>query len=194
MGEPSKKSRKWPAHGPILRLTQDGLSPRRATASRHLHKGGEMNELNEVIQNQIQRIFNRQKRKEIGEKYHGTFHSGGKENIPPEVEAEWLQSIEQFEQQLENAEEITVSAFIGSPVFRPLEEIPVQEREEEYARMEYYLFENGIYVEYPDDLDINGRYRFITEELLHESVDDMRMEGLLRIFNYEEFHPRNDIR
>jgi hypothetical protein len=153
-----------------------------------------MNELNELIKNQIQKIFNRQKRKEIHEKYHGTFHSGGKGKIPPEVEAEWLQSIERFERQLANAEEVTVLAFIGSPKFRALEEIPVQELEEEYDRVVIMLYENGIYVDYPDDLDINSRYRFVAEELLHETVDDMRIEGLLLIFNYEEFHPRNDIR
>jgi hypothetical protein len=177
------------AHGVLLHLVQDGLSSKRATASRHLHKGGEMNELNEVIQNQIQRIFNRQKRKEISEKYSGTFHSGGKEKIPPEVEAEWLRSIECFEQQLEHAGEVTVFTFIGSPKLRTLEEIPVHELEEEYDRVVIKLYENGIYVDYPDDLDLNSRYRFVTEELLHEIIDDMRIEGLLRVFNYEEFHP-----
>lgn len=148
-----------------------------------------MNELNELIQNQIQGIFNRQKRKEISEKYHGTFHSGGKEKIPPEVEAEWLQSIECFERQLENAGEVTVSAFIGSPKFRTLEEIPVHELEEDYDRAVTMLYENGIYVDYPDDLDLNSRYRFVAEELLQETIDDMRIEGLLRIINYGEFHP-----
>lgn len=43
------------------------------------------------------------------------------------------------------------------------------------------------------DVDDAEAYRFITEELMDEEIDDIRIEGLRHCFIYEEFHPNTDI-
>ena len=77
-----------------------------------------MNDLNDFIKKQIQRIFNNQKKTEISEKYNASFISESEESLPPDIEAEWLKQIEEFEQQYENAKEIPLLEFIGSPIIK----------------------------------------------------------------------------
>jgi len=43
--------------------------------------------------------------------------------FPPDIEADWLRSIEEFERQFSAASETTVRRFIGNPVILPLSEL-----------------------------------------------------------------------
>ncbi len=152
-----------------------------------------MSQVNEFIKNQIQRIFNSQKKKEISEKYNASFVSGGKDSLPPELEAEWLNQIEEFEEKYENAKQIPLLEFIGSPIIKKLNEINNYELITEYNQLENLLEENGIYIDFPESLDLQERYRFISEELSNEIIDDIRIQGMENHFIYEEFHPSEDL-
>jgi hypothetical protein len=152
-----------------------------------------MSELNDFIKDQIQRIFNIQKRKDICEKYPAAIFSKENSDLPADIEAEWHRYIEEFEEKFENASEIPVFQFIGSPTIKPINDIPAHEVENEYLRLELLLYENGVYVEFPENIDVRTKYEFITREIMHEEIENIRIEGMLLIFDYEEFHPSEDI-
>jgi len=59
--------------------------------------------------------------------------------------------------------------------------------------LELILVENGIYIDFPDRLDIKEKYRFISEELINEVIDDIHIQGMQLHFIYEEFHPSEDL-
>jgi hypothetical protein len=148
-----------------------------------------MDELNDFIKDQIQRIFNNQKMDEISENYSATFLSGNIDDLPQEVEAEWLQYIKEFEEQFENSIEIPLHEFIGSPTLKPIDDIPTLELENEYIHVEMLLNENDVYVNFPDNLDIRTKYKFVTEELMNEAIENIQIQGMSLVFDYEELHP-----
>jgi hypothetical protein len=53
------------------------------------------------------------RKKELESKYGASFSES--ESLSPELESKWLDNIEQFEQQYDNAESITVWEYIGNP-------------------------------------------------------------------------------
>ncbi len=139
-----------------------------------------------------QRIVNDLKRKELEERYGAAFSSPDESEIPAEVEAQWLENIDEFERQFENAARIPLREFVGSPAVRLLADIPPAELEAELDALLELLGENEVVVDFPDEIDEVEAYRFITEELLDEEIDDIRVPGMVLHFIYEEFHPGED--
>ncbi len=139
-------------------------------------------------QDRIQRALNEAKKRDLEERYGGTFHESG-ESLPPDVEAEWLASIEQFERQFAGAGRVTVRHYIGNPVLRPLAEIPPPRLKEELDHLLELLSSNNILIHFHRKVSDAEAYRFITEELLDHEIDDIRVDGMTLNFLYEEFHP-----
>jgi hypothetical protein len=54
------------------------------------------------------------------------------------------------------------------------------------------LAEYGVYVDFLYEVDTTEMYCFVTEELLDEEIDDVRIPGLQCHFVYEEFHPNDE--
>lgn len=136
----------------------------------------------------IQRILNGHKRKEIAEKYRVQFFSGNRVDLPPEIEAQWLQYIDAFERQFQNSEQITLREFIQAPMLRPLAHIPLDEIEAELEWVLKLLAEHDVYVDFPEHIDLCEAYRFVTEELLDEKMDNISVRGMQCHFIYEEIH------
>lgn len=132
------------------------------------------------------KIDNELKKKELEEKYGA--HFSDKSSLQPEVESEWLNSIEAFEDQLENAERITVYEYLKKPAFKK-----VLENEGELSVELDYLFQllhkGNISLDTLCEVDDEEIYRFITEELFDYEVDNMAIPGMTMCFTYEEFHP-----
>lgn len=136
-----------------------------------------------------QRIVNDLKRKELEERYGALFSSPDESKIPSEVEAQWLENIDEFERQFENAARIRLREFVGSPAVRLLADIPPAELEAELNALLDLLAEHAVSVDFLREVDDAEAYRFITEELLDEEIDDIRVPGMVLHFIYEEFHP-----
>lgn len=143
-------------------------------------------------QDEIQRALNDVKKRNLEERYGGTFSATGPD-LPPEIEAEWLDNIEEFERQFERAGQTTVEKYIGDPVFRQIEDIAPKEFDAELDRVMEILASNNIEVHFNQSVPACVRYRFITEELLKEEMDDIRVEGMTQHFIYEEFHPNEKL-
>ncbi len=139
-------------------------------------------------QDDVQRALNESKKRILEERYGGRFSSSGPD-LPPEIEAEWLDNIEEFERQFEQAGQTTVGKYVGDPVLKRIEEIPPGDIKEELARLIEILASNNIEVHFDGSVPPCERYRFITEELFKEEMDDIRVDGMTQHFIYEEFHP-----
>lgn len=139
-------------------------------------------------QDRIQRALNAAKKRELEERY-GAHFSEPNPDLPPDIEAQWLHNIEEFERQFEHAKRIKVREYVGNPQFKSLEEIPPDQRERELDSILEYLDLHGVVVDFLCDVPVEDAYRFVTVELMEEETDDVRMEGMRKHFCYEDFHP-----
>ncbi len=116
---------------------------------------------------------------------------GSSEDIPPEVENEFLKYIMEFERQAENPSMITVFERIGKPNhFRPVGDISDDEIEEALSDLRAYLFEQQIDVAAcSPNVTARELYRFIVEELFQKEIPDIRVPGMIKGFIYDEFYP-----
>lgn len=133
------------------------------------------------------KIDNELKKKEL-EKKHGAFFSESSD-MPLELESEWLNSIEAFEQQYENAKKITVLEFLGKPMFRKIDELKPKEIPVELERLNDVMLKGNISLSTLCPVDDKELYRFIIEELFEYEMDDVRMPGMMSCYTYEDFHP-----
>lgn len=131
------------------------------------------------------------KKKELEEKYDA--HFSDKSSLTPEIENEWLNSIEEFEKQFQNAERITVFDYLKKPAFKKALELNEVELSAELDNLFQLLHNGNISLDTLSDVDDNELYRFITEELFEHEVDNMAIPGMTMCFIYEEFHPNSKL-
>jgi hypothetical protein len=147
--------------------------------------------MDDDFQDRIQRILNEKKKEDLRKRY-GMQLEGHTEDLSPQDESEWLDYITEFERQFENAAEISVRKRIGNPAIRPLFDISDAELETELDRLLELLYENNIVVDFINEVDDREVYRFISEELLDEMMDDIRIPEMYSHFTYEDFHPNDE--
>jgi hypothetical protein len=139
----------------------------------------------------IQRLLNEAKKAELTERFGAVFHPYT-HDVPPLIERAWLRQVEEFELRCRGAGTTTVRRYIGSPPVRPVGTIPVGELETELGRLMEILESNNVHIEFGRPLSPAEQYRFVTEELLDREIEDIRMDGLVLNFPYEEFHPDDE--
>ena len=110
---------------------------------------------------------------------------------PPEPYNTWEEYFEDFDHQLEAALPVTVRRRIGNPKIRPVDEIPDSEMAEELDKLLELLYANTVVIDFIHDIDDREAYLFITEELLDETMNDVRIPDMYSHFIYEEFHPND---
>lgn len=138
--------------------------------------------------NAIQRLLNEAKKAELSERFGAVFHSVSPD-IPPQIECAWLKHVEEFELRCRSAATTTVRRYVGNPPVRALGAVPAGEVVAELRSLMEILERNNVRVDFGRPLSAAERYRFLTEELLDREIEDIRMEGLVLNFRYEEFHP-----
>ncbi|MFY8188396.1 MAG: hypothetical protein ACOVLC_10605 [Flavobacterium sp.] len=111
--------------------------------------------------------------------------------IPPEIENQFLDYVIDFDRQFENAQRITVFEKLGRPYFRPSDSLSDDEIEREIERLYRLMETHGLTLDVICDYEDENRliYAFITKELFHEEIDDIKIPGMMNIFIYEEFYP-----
>ncbi|HLO13496.1 MAG TPA: hypothetical protein VK206_01615 [Anaerolineales bacterium] len=114
------------------------------------------------------------------------------EEGPPEPYNSWEEYFEDFDCQLEEAPRITVRQRIGNPKIRSVDEVPTSDLEEELNRLIELLYANNIVIDFIHDIDERQAYIFIVEELLDETMDDIRIPDMYSHFIYEDFHPNDE--
>jgi hypothetical protein len=133
----------------------------------------------------IQRALNEQKRRALEQRF-GALCSFDDTDVPPEIIGEWLDYIEEFETRYQGAGRTTVRAFIGSPLFPPRDCLSPSDLSRELFRLVGLLSSNAIEVHFDKPLSDAEQYRFLTEELFDQEIDDIRIPGMTHNFLYGE--------
>lgn len=139
-------------------------------------------------QNRIQRALNEQKKHELEERYGARF-SAPPEGVPPEAENDWLDYISEFERQFAENGQIPVREFVGNPDLPPLAAIPPDQLSDATEALMDLLLENNIEVHFDREVSDAEVYRFVTEELFREQMDNIRIDRMMHTFLYDEYHP-----
>lgn len=108
-----------------------------------------------------------------------------------EMENKFLKNIMEFERQSDNSTLVKIHKKIGEPShFKPVAEIPEEEIEISLAELMDWMEKFNISVEvYSPNISRREIYRFITEELFEEEMQDINVPGMINAFIYDEFHP-----
>jgi hypothetical protein len=120
---------------------------------------------------------------------HGMTHSESK--LSPEMENEWLNYINNFEQRHKDCKRVTVYEFIGKPEFKKPEDLKDEEVEAELDRWLGLMDEKGVSLDVLAEYPPRVIYQFITGELFEHETDDIHIEGMKTWFIYEDFYPRS---
>ena len=122
----------------------------------------------------------------------GTLPSDNK--LPATVENEFLNYIMAFEKQAVEKKRIKVFDRIQRPVhFKPVNEIPDTEIENAWSVLDEYLQKYGIGLSVcSPNISTRELYRFTTEELFEEEMNDMNIPGMMSHFTYDEFYPDHE--
>ncbi|MBK6820948.1 MAG: hypothetical protein IPG85_15690 [Bacteroidetes bacterium] len=110
--------------------------------------------------------------------------------LPPEIENEFLNYIEQFEDMREDGPKMTIFEKIGSPLFKNPEMLDEDELNEALELFFQLLNEHDIYVDSLYEIDDREMYRFITEDIFPQEVFTHNLlDGMMMHFNYEDYYP-----
>jgi hypothetical protein len=128
------------------------------------------------------------KKKEMEEKF-GMVFSGINEELSTELEYEWLDYIEKFEEHCATLKTTTVWEYIGKPEYKIVNELSNDEILVELNALLELMQIKGVSLNTICEVENYELYRFITEELFPYEIDDMHIPGMQTCFTYEDFHP-----
>lgn len=115
-------------------------------------------------------------------------------SLPPEIENEFLNYIEEFESLNEQTARTTIFELIGKPDFKKPEELSDEAIDVELDRLFDLLHAEHLEVTSVHDVDNREMYRFLIEDFFPYEVFEMKkIKGMVTHFIYEEFYP-DDVR
>ncbi|WP_118953286.1 hypothetical protein [Taibaiella helva] len=114
------------------------------------------------------------------------------EDVPPEVEHAFLNNILAFERQLDSVAEVSIYKILGEPKdFRDAAALNDEQIEKELERLEVFMRDKNIEVDYGAEYPARLKYKFITEELFQHETQQFDIPEMVNHFIYEEFHPNH---
>ena len=130
------------------------------------------------------------KKLKLSIEHGGSFFGKTNNDLPPEIEGQFLDYISNFENAFQNAKKITVYEKLGNPEFKSEATLSDDEINVELERIEGLMRQNGLHLDVLCDYENENRliYAFVIEELFLYEVDDMNVFGMTTNFIYEEFH------
>ena len=148
-------------------------------------KEEELNELDAQTENELKKI---KLSLEYGMDFSQSFASP---DFPQETESQFLDYIQQWEYQNANRRMTTIFDRLGKPVFRPICEMQDDEIDIALSKALELLENHSIRIDTLCEVGNKEMYRFITEELFNVEIADIRSDGMMHCFTYEEFHPNH---
>jgi hypothetical protein len=116
----------------------------------------------------------------------------GSENLPPEVEHAFLKQISKFHQLHDKAGLIRIYDFIGEPLYNHVHDLSDKEIPKELKKLLKMLAKKGIMVDTLSGIPDREMYRFVTEEIFKQEIQNIRMPNWTIHLIYEEFHPSDE--
>ncbi|MDJ0757643.1 MAG: hypothetical protein QNJ45_29180 [Ardenticatenaceae bacterium] len=102
--------------------------------------------------------------------------------LPPEIEVEWLEYIYRFEKHFEDARIVPVRERLGWPKLDPLEEISADKLPSAVDELLQLLMDFNISVDFFGDWPLAEMYRYLTEELMEEEIEEIPFEDVFACF------------
>jgi hypothetical protein len=113
-------------------------------------------------------------------------------DLPPEIEGQFLDYIQQWEDKYAQRKMISIYDLAGRPYFIPVNEISEKDIAAELNSILQILQQHSIALDTLCPVTDRELYRFVTEELMNEETEDIRIEGMMHCFTYEEYHPNHE--
>lgn len=118
---------------------------------------------------------------------------GTEQNLPPEIENEFLKNVIAFEQNHGEYTPVKVIDYLGKPDFPKLSSLDTESLKREYDRLIELMDKKLLAVDFIRPRDDRFKYEFITEELFDHEMDSNALPGMTTNFIYEEFHPDHEM-
>jgi hypothetical protein len=152
-----------------------------------------MSDFSEYEERFSDRTENELKKLKLSAEYGADFKDVAMDQqLPEEIEGQFLDYIQQWEEQYARRERITVFDFVSRPEWRPIADLSEEEILQELSRIEGVFDQNGIQLTMLCEVSASEVYRFVTEELFPEEIDNIRIPGMKHSFIYEDFHPNHE--
>ena len=107
-------------------------------------------------------------------------------DLPPGIASEFLEHVYEFEKAWSEAKTTTVHEILGKPFFLQEEELDDEVLEEELERIINLMQSRQMTIDVPEGKSPRQVYRFITEFLFGQEIEDLKMEGLSTHFIYND--------
>ncbi|MBK8982585.1 MAG: hypothetical protein IPM38_09770 [Ignavibacteria bacterium] len=110
--------------------------------------------------------------------------------LDEEDDEEFIQKVEEFKKEHSKSKMVKVYDYIGKPKFPDLKKLDPENLKKELRKLIVALDSKNIIVHSHGDPDDAEKYRFITEEIFREYVEDKKGQHIS--FVYEDYHPEMD--
>ncbi len=107
--------------------------------------------------------------------------------LDEEDDEEFINKVEEFKKGHSKAKMISIYKKIGKPKFTELSKLDPKKIKDELTRLIIALDEHNIILHSHGEYDNREKYRFITEEIFKEFVEDGNKKQIT--FVYEDYHP-----
>lgn len=110
-------------------------------------------------------------------------------SFPEEIEdnPNFVSEVETFQEKHKKSKLIKVYDFIGKPkIAKPKNNMQLSE---EFNKLNILLENKGVIVIFQNEYPIEEKFRFLTEEVLRQGIEDLKNRNSPHTFIYEEFHP-----
>ena len=118
------------------------------------------------------------------------------EEILPEIDVEdnedFLKNVKKFVKEHKKSRLVTVYSLLKKPDFKKIQGLSGKSLEVSYKKVTSLLERHKIIVHFANDYPLEEKYRFITEEIFEEYVEENKKKRNHVTFKYEEFHPEAD--
>jgi hypothetical protein len=111
--------------------------------------------------------------------------------LDEEDDEEFISKVKEFEKEHSKSRMINIYKKIGSPKFKKLGSLPADKLDKAYKDVVCLLDKENIIVHFHNEYPVGEKYRFITEEIFKEFVEDKKGKHHIN-FIYEDFHPEMD--
>ncbi|HRE40047.1 MAG TPA: hypothetical protein PLG90_01845 [Ignavibacteria bacterium] len=106
-----------------------------------------------------------------------------------EAEEEFKHFVEEHDKELKGAKVVKVFDKIGKPKIKKLSELDKDSINDEYKKLICLLDEKNIVIHFQNEYPKSEMYRFVTEEIMNQAIEDTKKPHGHINFIYEDFHP-----
>ncbi len=138
------------------------------------------------------RTENEIKKIKLSLEHGGDFSALEDTGLPPELESQWLDYIQQFEDAFAKKETVKIFEYLAEPLFKDADGLDDAEITVALDEAMTMMKDNGIVLETLCDVDDRELYQFVTRELMQHEINNIKIEGMRTCFVYEDFHPNHE--